>query len=112
MSTIAEIEKDKDLKEKYEAEKEEYRNLLQKRAYAFVKESQKTGLKILPYRAGFFITIPCDNPKSVCEELADEKVFVVPLDKGLRFAACAISEEKCRKAPEFIKKAVEKFSDN
>ena len=35
-----------------------------------------------------------------------DNVFVVPLKKGLRFAVCAVSEEKCAIAPSIIKNAL------
>ena len=40
------------------------------------------------------------------EELTKDNVFVVPLKKGLRFAVCAVSEEKCAIAPSIIKNAL------
>ena len=39
--------------------------------------------------------------------LTKDNVFVVPLKKGLRFAVCAVSEEKCAAAPSIIKNALE-----
>ena len=59
-----------------------------------------------PYIDGFFISIPCEDPKAVSEELTKDNVFVVPLKKGLRFAVCAVSEEKCAIAPSIIKNAL------
>ena len=38
--------------------------------------------------------------------LTKDNVFVVPLKKGLRFAVCAVSEEKCAIAPSIIKNAL------
>ena len=38
--------------------------------------------------------------------LTKDNVFVVPLKKGLRFAVCAVSEEKCAVAPSIIKNAL------
>jgi len=32
---------------------------------------------------------------------------MVPLAKGVRFAVCAVSEEKCRKAPKIIKEVMD-----
>ena len=92
---------------KFIDEKNIYKNMLTKRANAFVKSSTKCGLDILPYIDGFFISIPCENPKIVSEELIKENVFVVPLKKGLRFALCAVSEEKCEASPKIIKNVLE-----
>lgn len=91
----------------YNEEKDKYKNMLSQRADAFVKEAQKCGLDILPYRDGFFISIPCDNPKAVSEELTKDNVYIVPLKKGLRFAVCAVDENKCKAAPSIIKNAMD-----
>ena len=58
----------------------------------------------------FFISIPCENPKEVCEELTKENLYLVPLKMGLRFAVCAVSKEKCMKAPKIIKDVIENLS--
>ena len=86
---------------------QEAKDMLSKRADAFVKASEKCNLEILPYIDGFFVSIPCEDPKAVSEELTKDNVFVVPLKKGLRFAVCAVSEEKCAAAPSIIKNALE-----
>ena len=82
--------------------------MLSKRAEVFVEEAKKCELDILPYIDGFFISIPCEDPKAVSEELTKDNVFVVPLKRGLRFAVCAVSEEKCAIAPSIIKNALER----
>ena len=55
---------------------------------------------------GFFISIPCDKPKEVSSYLMEKNTFVVALGKGLRFAPCAVSEEKCRRSPQLILDAI------
>lgn len=107
MEVMTRISNDVHKLEAYEAEKAEYKAMLQRRADAFVKASKEVGLEILPYRDGFFISIPCDNAKAVGDKLMDENLFLVPLQKGLRFAVCAVSEEKCKKAPQIIKRAMD-----
>lgn len=89
--------------------KEERRLLREKlmdRGEVFVKEAERIGLKIIPFRAGFFISIPCDNPESVSEQLEKQEIFVVPFKKGIRVAISAISEDKCRRLPAIIKKYI------
>ncbi|MFO7888667.1 MAG: aminotransferase class I/II-fold pyridoxal phosphate-dependent enzyme [Eubacteriales bacterium] len=108
MATVAKLTNEKSLKNQYEEEKAKYKKLLRKRAEAFVAEAEKVGLEILPYRDGFFVSIPCENPQVASEKLMEENIFVVPLQKGLRFAVCAVSEEKCKIAPGKIKKALNK----
>lgn len=107
MSVMTNISKDSAKKKAYEDEVTYYRNMLRKRADSFVEGSKECGLEILPYRDGFFVSIPCNNAKEASAELIKENIFVVPLKKGLRFAVCAVSEDKCRIAPSKIKKALD-----
>lgn len=81
------------------------------RAEAFVKASEECSLEILPYRDGFFISIPCKNPKEICEKLTNENLFLVPLEMGLRFAVCAVEKSKCAKAPKIIKAAIDSVKE-
>ena len=95
----------------YMHEKEIYKDMLSKRANAFVESAKKCKLNILPYIDGFFISIPCENPKEVSEQLTKENVFVVPVKKGLRFAVCSVSEEKCKISPMIIKNVIDNVLD-
>lgn len=107
MSVLSHLVKDKEKFKSYEIEKNKYKNMLVSRAEAFVKAAKDVDLEILPYRDGFFISIPCENPMEICEELTKENLYLVPLKMGLRFAVCAVSEEKCKKAPKIIKDVLE-----
>ncbi|MGD9566847.1 MAG: pyridoxal phosphate-dependent aminotransferase [Sedimentibacter sp.] len=107
MSVMTNIAKDPAKKKAYEDEVKHYRTMLRKRADAFVEGSKECGLEILPYRDGFFISIPCSNAKDISNELIKENLFVVPLKKGLRFAVCAVSEDNCRIAPAKIKRVLD-----
>ena len=64
------------------------------RADIFVKEAKAADLKILPYFGGFFITIPAKDPKALCAKLEEEKIYLVPMSKGVRLAVCAVSRAK------------------
>jgi len=109
MLAVAEIFNNKDLLEKYTKEKNEWKGILRKRAEAFVEASEEVGLELLPYRDGFFVSLPCDKPYEISEALIEKYIYMVPLGKGLRFAVCAVSEEKCRKAPKVIKEVMDQF---
>lgn len=110
MTTLAKIISDDDLRADFEAEQDKYRHILQARAKAFLDAAKDVGLDICPYVDGFFISIPCDHTEAVRDELMTKDFFIVALKKGLRFAPCAVSEEKCRKAPGLIKAAIEKVN--
>lgn len=106
MKTLAEIQTIPELREKFDAEQKSYREILQRRAAAFLEEAEKVGLEMCPYKDGFFISIPCEDAKAVSDLLMEKNVFVVALAKGLRFAPCAVSEEKCRRSPALIAEAI------
>lgn len=80
--------------------------MLSKRGRAFTEAAKEAGLEIVPFDAGFFISIPCDNPDEISARLEKEGLFIVPLAKGLRVSVASISEEKCRKLPAMIKAAM------
>lgn len=104
---LADIYSDKNLKTEVEREREYYKSLLKERAEAFVEASEKAGLEICNYRHGFFITIPCEKPDKVAMALEDKNIYAVALQRGLRFAVCSVSKEKCAKAPAIIKKVID-----
>ena len=109
MNVVAEIFNNKDLLEKYTVEKNEWKGILRRRAEAFVEASEVVGLELLPYRDGFFVSLPCDKPYEISAALTEKNIFMVPLGKGIRFAVCAVSEEKCKKAPKVIKEVMDRF---
>lgn len=109
MSLLSNLVEDEKKYNEYKIEKEKYKDMLVDRAEAFVNAAKDVNLEILPYRDGFFVSIPCDNPMKVCEELTKENLYLVPLKMGLRFAVCAVSEEKCMKAPKLIKDVLDRI---
>ncbi len=106
MEVLINIYKDKELLKRVEDERNDYRRLLKKRAQAFIEASKEEGLEICPYKDGFFISIPTTDPVGLSNKLNKDNVFLVPLEMGLRFAVCAVSEEKCRITPRLIKQAM------
>lgn len=107
MRILAEIYNNKDLLRKVEAEREELRNLLDRRAAIFKREAERVGLKICPYRAGFFITVPVEGDViRVWENLKKENIFAVPLKKGIRFAICSIPTSQIEMIPGKVVRAI------
>lgn len=109
MEVMSRIANDPEKTKKYLSEVNAAKTMLRKRANAFVESAKEVGLEILPYRDGFFVSIPCKDSKKASDELIKENMFVVSLKKGLRFAVCAVSEEKCRIAPAIIKKVLDRI---
>ena len=75
---LAEIVKDPALKKQIDEERLQYKEMLEKRAAIFVKEAGEVGLNILPYKSGFFITLPAKDSAGLAEKLAEDNIFVIP----------------------------------
>ena len=106
MMILSKIFEDNQLSKKVAAERAEFKNTLEKRAAVFMDYAEKFNLEMCPYKAGFFMTIPCHNAEAVGNQLQKDSIFIVPIGKGLRFAVSAVSEEKCKIVPEKIATAI------
>lgn len=106
MSAMAAICSDAKLLAKVGAERNEYYNLIRERAETFVNEAAEVSLHMLPYRAGFFLSIPAANPDAVCAKLQEDNIFAVPLAKGVRVAVCAVPAFKIKGMATKIKQAM------
>lgn len=94
MRLLATIYQDKSLQRQMEQEREGYYQLIRKRASIFTEEAAAAKLHMLPYSAGFFITVPAENPDAACDKLHDDYLYAVPLGKGIRIAVCAVPQNK------------------
>ena len=103
---LVKLNEDKDLLPIYEAERNELYQMVKRRADVFVNEAEACGLRVVPYKGGFFIAVPADNPAAVCQKLHDELIFAVPLKLGIRVAACSTSLEKMHGVAEKILRAM------
>lgn len=106
MALLSTIMNDKELQNSVDKEREELRQLLEKRAEIFVEEARITELDTCPYKAGFFITIPSANPEESCKLMKKDNIFAVPLSKGIRFAICSVPSYKIKGVAGKIKKAI------
>lgn len=87
MSTIM---ADPALRASVDREREQARLMLAHRAGLFVQEAREVGLKILPYQAGFFITVPAKDTAALADKLAQRNIYAIPLAHALRFAISAV----------------------
>lgn len=94
MRLLATIYNDKATLAQVEQERAYYYSLIRERSQIFVSEAQAAKLHMLPYIAGFFLTIPAADPDAVCNKLHDDHIFAVPLGKGVRIAVCAVPSAK------------------
>ena len=103
---LVKLNSDKDLQAVYEAERNELYQTVKRRADVFVEEAKSCGLRIVPYKGGFFIAVPAENPAAVCQKLRDDLIFAVPLKLGIRVAACSTPLEKMHGVAEKILRAM------
>lgn len=107
--TLQAINNDLALKARLNSERDGFYQSIRGRADVFMKEAAECGLEMLPYRAGFFLTIPAKNTDAVCERLHDDYIFAVPLAGGIRIAICAIPQNKVYGMAAKIKQAIDEL---
>lgn len=103
---LVKLNADKELMPRYEKERTALYEMVKRRADVFVEEAKACGLRFVPYKAGFFISVPADNPAAVCQRLHDDLIFAVPLKLGIRVAACSTSLDKMHGVAEKILRAM------
>lgn len=80
---------------KIKSEVKANRDILFSRSAVFIKEAKEVGLTYLPYKAGFFVSIPCDDAVSVCQKLQGQDIFLAPVSTDcLRVALSSIPTSK------------------
>lgn len=99
---MGKIYSDPELLEKVSAERRMYRDMLLARGKAFEKALNEAGVKCVPFKAGFFVTVECDDSAGVCAKLEDQDIFCLAMAKGIRVSVASVSEEKCVKCAQAI----------
>ena len=107
---LIKLREDKSVQAALENERHDLYKMVQARADVFVKEAKDCGLNFLPYKGGFFISVPSENPKAICDKLHEDNIFAVPLKLGIRIAACSISLEKMKGVANKFKAAFDEMS--
>ena len=107
---LAALHKDKAVSAALDTERDQIYHMVQKRADVFVEEAKQCELNFLPYKGGFFIAVPAENPVAICDSLHEDLVFAVPLQLGVRIAACSVSLEKMKGIATKLKAAFDKCS--
>ena len=108
MTLLATIQKDKSTLAQFEKERDGFYRMIQERGNLFMQEAHECGLNALPYKGGFFLSVPADDPQAVCDNLHEDLIFAVPLKKGVRIAACSVSAAKMKGVAAKVLKALQK----
>lgn len=106
---LSRIYDDPALLARVDEERAKYRNMLIERGTAFSEAAAEAGLQIVPFDAGFFVSVPCDDPDALSKKLEEKDVFLVPLKLGIRVSVASLSADKCRRLPAIIKQAMEEL---
>ena len=96
MTLLAKISADKETLAQFEKERDAFYQMIQERGMLFMKEAKECGLNALPYKGGFFLSVPAKDPQAVCNKLHEDLIFAVPLKMGVRIAACSVSAAKMK----------------
>lgn len=107
MRMMAMICADKDLYAQVEKERNGYYQLIKQRADLFAQEAAAVDLTMLPYSAGYFLSVPTSSSDAVVEKLNEANVFAVALGKGVRIAVCAVPTQKIQGMAGKLKKAMD-----
>lgn len=102
-----------DNKAAYEAEKDEYVELLKERSDIFTSEADACGLEYYPYKEGFFVTVKIEdnNVRNAYQEaLMKEHIYTVMVNKGIRVAVCSLPVEKCKGLAARMKKILDEVT--
>ena len=105
---LTKIYEDPQLLARVQEERAGFRDMLLRRGRAFEDAAQKAGLEIVPFDAGFFTSVPCNDPEAAAACLEQEGIFLIPMVKGLRVSVASIPETVCRILPSKILSAIRK----
>lgn len=94
MRVVARIWEDAALRRQLLVEREGFRDLLKVRAALFLKECEAAGLPTLPYRSGFFVSIPSRDSAALAQRLWASDIYTVPMELGVRFAISGVATHK------------------
>ena len=107
---LSKIYDDPALLARIQEERAGFREMLLRRGKTFEAAAKEAGLAIVPFDAGFFASVPCENPDAVGAELEKEGIFTIPLTMGIRISIASITEADCRRLPARILAAIEKVN--
>ncbi|KXA16913.1 aminotransferase, class I/II [Fusobacterium equinum] len=96
------------LKRKLLEEQQKYRDLLLERADIFLREAEECGLEVLPYKSGFFLSVPIgEKVRELITELEKQNIFTIIFDDAIRIAICGLPKRKLKGLAKKIKDTIE-----
>ncbi len=89
----------------WRTELERMRDMLADRRAVFIDSIEAAGVPLLPTMDGYFAFLPDPEPVEICEELAKNGVYLVPLQGGVRIGICSIPTGQIERAANAISSA-------
>lgn len=75
--------------------------MIKARADLFTKEAEECGLPMLPYVAGFFLSIPAKNPDAICDKLHEDNIL---LFLWLQVYVLPFAQYRLKRSPVWLQK--------
>ena len=73
----------------------------------FLEACKQHGVAINPSHDGFFAWYECDDPAAVAEACANQHVYLVPLNGGVRIGLCAVPTSDVERVAKALAAATE-----
>lgn len=89
-AVFSRIRRDRELKKRLAVEQKQFADTVNEKGQQFIAEAREVGLPHTPYQKGFFATLPTAESHAITEKLEAEHIFLVPMEKGVRIAFCAL----------------------
>ena len=104
--SVVKVHNSEKLGEEWSNERDRLARLLKSRRDTFVSECKNLGIPINPTMDGFFAWLEHDNPEEIAQKCAQQDVYLVPLEGGVRIGLCAIPEDKITRVAEALSVAL------
>ena len=104
--SVVKVHNSEKLGDEWSNERDRLASLLKSRRDTFVSECKNLGIPINPTMDGFFAWLEHDNPEEIAQKCAQQDVYLVPLEGGVRIGLCAIPEDKITRVAEALSVAL------
>ena len=109
MNVITKLILNEEYNREYEKEVKYVVSMLEERSLVFLEAAKEVGLKVLPYKRGFFICVPVNNPEEIRKKLIENKVHLISTKSCLRIALCSMNKSEAKRLPKIIKDRLSKL---
>jgi len=59
-------------------------------------------MPLLPSDDGYFAYVPCDAAQEIAERAAEDFLYVIPMNGGVRVGLCSIPDDEVERAAEVL----------